>query len=395
MLKLIYSHLSTNNRFPSINSYSKSSFGDFRGLNGGRTTNIHSNSKRQHVQQQQQQQQSTTNQQRRITYRSSDYSWSDHPTNSNVSNPLSRTDNTIKTKLSTSSRNLANGITHEYATNSMPHLSTQTGHHQNIKTDSSNADLHGSTGIKLQNTNTRNQRTSINLDKTSGSNGFNLPTRHASFNSTRLDHNIYPRQIPSKQRNYVSSKASFHDTSGGDLYLSSLQDENSYYFHQQQQQQPNPMSSTQRLNGSTFDIATSRKPYSITKSNTMNTQANAANYQSLQELHRSDSALEKNHLTRFAIRGTTASKEQHSTTPRHRQPSTIPTNAVSTLGFISDERQSSVVSYVSRDPNISYAYTDVKKYIEENDLMSPEKEISIKNWIIDVEKYRHEFGKSE
>jgi hypothetical protein len=37
----------------------------------------------------------------------------------------------------------------------------------------------------------------------------------------------------------------------------------------------------------------------------------------------------------------------------------------------------------------------VKKYIEENDLMSPEKEQTIRNWVIDVEKYRNQLQKIE
>jgi hypothetical protein len=37
----------------------------------------------------------------------------------------------------------------------------------------------------------------------------------------------------------------------------------------------------------------------------------------------------------------------------------------------------------------------VKKYIEENDLMSPEKEQIIRNWVLDVEKYRHQLQKIE
>jgi hypothetical protein len=39
-----------------------------------------------------------------------------------------------------------------------------------------------------------------------------------------------------------------------------------------------------------------------------------------------------------------------------------------------------------RDVNDSYAYTDVKKYIKENELMTSEKETWIRNWIIEVNK---------
>lgn len=47
-------------------------------------------------------------------------------------------------------------------------------------------------------------------------------------------------------------------------------------------------------------------------------------------------------------------------------------------------RPLSRVSYVSRDVNDSYAYNNVKQYIEENDLMSPEKADSIRRWIRQV-----------
>jgi hypothetical protein len=44
-------------------------------------------------------------------------------------------------------------------------------------------------------------------------------------------------------------------------------------------------------------------------------------------------------------------------------------------------RSISRVSHVTRDPNDSYAYTNVQQYIEENDLMPPEKADSIRKWI--------------
>lgn len=43
-----------------------------------------------------------------------------------------------------------------------------------------------------------------------------------------------------------------------------------------------------------------------------------------------------------------------------------------------------------RDVNESYAYNDVTKYIQDNELMTVEKLDWIKNWIIDVEKALHE-----
>jgi hypothetical protein len=44
-------------------------------------------------------------------------------------------------------------------------------------------------------------------------------------------------------------------------------------------------------------------------------------------------------------------------------------------------RPASRSSFKSRDVNDSYAYTDVKKYIEENELMTPEKERGIDAWV--------------
>ncbi len=47
-------------------------------------------------------------------------------------------------------------------------------------------------------------------------------------------------------------------------------------------------------------------------------------------------------------------------------------------------RNHSRLSHITRDVNDSYAYTNVQQYIEENDLMPPEKAHSIKKWIIEV-----------
>ena len=48
------------------------------------------------------------------------------------------------------------------------------------------------------------------------------------------------------------------------------------------------------------------------------------------------------------------------------------------------KRHESARSYISRDVNDSYAYNDVNKYIEENDLMPPDRAEFIKLWIRDV-----------
>ncbi len=47
-------------------------------------------------------------------------------------------------------------------------------------------------------------------------------------------------------------------------------------------------------------------------------------------------------------------------------------------------RTFSALSHLTRDVNDSYAYTNVQQYIEENDLMPPEKLITIKKWIREV-----------
>ncbi|UJR15076.1 hypothetical protein I4U23_002043 [Adineta vaga] len=378
MLKLTDSHLSMTNRFSPSNAYSKSSFGDFRGLSSVGRADISSASRQQLTQRSKQ----TIDQQRRITYRSNDHTIHDHTNTTNLPTQTFRTDNLNKNKLpSSSTRHFTNGISNEHAAISMPHLSTNSlGHHQSLKDDTNNADSYVTSGPKSRHV-TRNQRTSINLEKTSGSNGFNLPARGGSYNFTRLDPNSYPRQAAGKQRNHISSRTSLQDPNAGEVNMNILPDENSYYFHQQ----PTQINSTQRLNNSTFDITTSRKPFLVNKSNSFNTTTNG-NYNSARELHRSDTTVDKTTGSRFAIRGTTASKEA----PKQRQ-----TSSMVMIANVPNERERSAQSYKSRDPNVSYAYTNVKKYIEENDLMTPEKEHSIRNWVVDVEKYRHEFQKLE
>jgi len=243
----------------------------------------------------------------------------------------------------------------------------------------------------------RLQRANSHIDKSPGTTGYGLPMRSESYRSSRLDYAARSRHTPSKQRNYVNSKSSFHDINSGDFYLSGTQDENIYYH--QQQQQMNLISSTQRLNGSTLDLTASRKLLSPNKSHTFNVPNNGTiqhgYYNSTQEIHRSETNIDRNHLARFAIRGTT-SKEQIISTPKYRQTSSIQiTTTPTVISTTPGERHPSAQSYKSRDPNISYAYTNVKKYIEENDLMSPEKEQIIRNWVLDVEKYRHQLQKLE
>lgn len=47
-------------------------------------------------------------------------------------------------------------------------------------------------------------------------------------------------------------------------------------------------------------------------------------------------------------------------------------------------RTHSVLSHITRDVNDSYAYTNVQQYIEENELMPPDKHQSIKKWVKEV-----------
>ncbi|CAF3671267.1 unnamed protein product [Rotaria sp. Silwood1] len=449
MLKLTQPHLSMNNMFPPINPHSRPPSEDLRGVNTNGPTEIHSASKQQQIRRQQQ----TIDQQRRsplrsnsllptttnryvtaaaaaaaavpspsvsvsplvrspsfvqtgcssaqfepakIIYRSNDYAWNDHSNNINASNQALRSGSPIKNKIITSARHLTNGTLHESTAattgNSIIHIPTPSTPQQNIRDDMNNGDLLVSSTAKSRHT-TKFQRTNSHLDKSPGTTtGYALPIRSESYRSSRLDYGLRPRHTSSKQRNYVNSKTSFHEVNSGEFYLTNVQDENIYYH--QQQQQMNLLNSTQRLNGSTLDLTASRKPLSPNRSNTFNVQQTGqiGYFNSSQELHRSETNIDKNNLGRFTGRGTTSKEQFISTTPKYRQTSTAQTTPI-ILSNTSGERHPSAQSYKSRDPNISYAYTDVKKYIEENDLMSPEKEQIIRNWIIDVEKHRHHLQK--
>lgn len=335
-----------------------------------------------------------------VIYRTNDYAWNDHSNNPNASNQALRANSPIKNKITSSARHLTNGTLHDSTAvttgNSMLHIPTSTTPQQSIRDDINNGDLIVSpTGKSRQAA--RFQRTNSHLDKSPGTAGYALPVRSESYRSSRLDYGIRARHASSKQRNYVNSKTSFHEVNSGEFYLSSAQDENIYYHQQQQQQQINLLNSTQRLNGSSFDLTASRKPISPNRSSTFNVPVNGAGqhgyYVSAQELHRSDTNIDRNAYGRFNGRGTT-SKEQLVSTPKQRYTSTAQTTSV-VLANTPGERHPSAHSYKSRDPNISYAYTDVKKYIEENELMPPEKEQIIRNWIVDVEKHRHHLQKIE
>lgn len=331
-----------------------------------------------------------------VIYRTTDYAWNDQP------NPSIRAVSPMKNK-SSSARNLTNGTIHDSTAvttgNSMLQVptpsSSQQQYHHNTRDDMNNVDLHVSSTGKSRHM-SRLQRTNSHLEKTPGTATFGLPIRSESYRSSRIDYGLRPRHTSSKQRHYVNSKTSFHDLNSGEYYLASTQDENIYYH--QQQQQMNLLSSTQRLNGSAFDLTASRKPLSPNRSSTFNVSANPNGqhpyYNSTQELHRSETNIDRNQFARYAMRNT-AAKEQILSTPKHRQSSNPQITTPLVTSNTPAERHPSAQSYKSRDPNISYAYNDVKKYIEENDLMSPEKEQIIRNWVLDVEKYRHQFQKLE
>jgi len=156
----------------------------------------------------------------------------------------------------------------------------------------------------------------------------------------------------------------------------------------------NILSSTQRLHGSSFDLTTSRKSLSPNKSSTFNLFHSQNYHTSMHDVQRTNS-------TRFATRDTN-SKEQLIPNAKSRQTAnssaaqtTVSSNTPAAGIVPPGERHPSAQSYKSRDPNVSYAYTDVKKYIEENELMTLEKEQIIRNWILEVEKHRHQLQKIE
>jgi len=303
--------------------------------------------------------------------------WNDHSNKANASNQALRAPSPIKAKLTTSARHLANGILHEGNTaQSILHLPTTSSPivNQDYHVPSANQSHHTS----------RLQRTNSHLDKSPVPHNYSLPVRSESYRSSRLDYGLRPRHTSSKQRTYVNSKTSFHDGNN--------QDENTY--NPSQSQQMNILSSTQRLHGSSFDLTTSRKSLSPNKSSTFNLFHSQNYHTSMHDVQRTNS-------TRFATRDTN-SKEQLIPNAKSRQTAnssaaqtTVSSNTPAAGIVPPGERHPSAQSYKSRDPNVSYAYTDVKKYIEENELMTLEKEQIIRNWILEVEKHRHQLQKIE
>ncbi|CAF1351155.1 unnamed protein product [Didymodactylos carnosus] len=326
----------------------------------------------------------------KIVYRASDYSWNENGHTS--SNNLIRASSPTKTKLS-SAKNLTNGILHENngVASSLLHIPSNSNTGDNRRTD-----INGDIVLSAS----KSRQTRIN--KTNNQNMNFVPVRSESYRSgdynrvSRLEYpNVSsvlsaaarPRNTSSKQRNYVNSKSSFHDEyydmNGG------ANNENNNIGASTQQ--------LARLSGSSFDLTANRKPLSPNKSSTFNLGLNhyysSTNELRLQEqLHRSETNIDKTKYLRLKD-----SNAQQTTSTTLAVPLTAASKfrAPTNINTRENERIQSAVSYKSRDPNVSYAYTDVKKYIEENDLMPPEKEQVIRNWIQDVEKHRNKMEKMD
>lgn len=104
------------------------------------------------------------------------------------------------------------------------------------------------------------------------------------------------------------------------------------------------------------------------------------------------------------LRETPTSKNDHSVTIEHEIVERVcspksqekmeedkeTTNALSATTDTKPRTESARTWKTWRHVNDSYAYNDVKKYIKDNELMDPEKEMWIKKWIIEVNKAMRE-----
>ncbi|CAF1325592.1 unnamed protein product [Adineta ricciae] len=337
----------------------------------------------------------------RTVYRSSDNIWNEH---TNTSTPHLRSNSPIKNRLTALSQRLSTGLVQENVANapgkSIPHvpISPQLQH---TRTDTTNhADLILSSATKPYHA-TKRRHTNSFLDKTSGAVDYS-PSMRRDVDRTQLPNNaLRTRHISSKQRSYVNSKTSFYEINEKDIHAGIPLGGNTPPV--------NPISSTQRLYESTFDLTANKKPLSPNKSRSFHVPANnlsqQVHYASAQDVHGHEIVQDPNDYAQYGIHRAT-SKEQIVPALKYRRASgdqsvTTATQApvASTTSMVTTyspgERHASAQSYESRDPNISYAYTNVKKYIDENDLMSPEKEKLIRKWIFDVEKHRQDFQKAE
>jgi hypothetical protein len=232
------------------------------------------------------------------------------------------------------------------------------------------------------------QRTQTHTNQVLGSNSYSQSMQSPRYHASHHDLSLRSRYTSSKKQNHFNAKDSSHEWTRDEFNMNTTQDESTH--HQQQQ---TPRSYTQRLNIASFDATTRRKSISPSKATTLNTPMNNTTMNPLYsnstyDLHRSETTLDRTNIARFVLGGTFL--KEHSMITSKKQIPSIVSNEIMPASAVNrvQERSSSVQSCKSRDVNVSYAYTDVKKYIADNDLMSPEKERIIRNWIIDVEKHR-------
>lgn len=149
------------------------------------------------------------------------------------------------------------------------------------------------------------------------------------------------------------------------------------------------------------DYKTAATNKQLTKQQTFMSSSNNQQYTDPQQQHKFDESLnfelvnegsyadDKKLLNR---RGTL--KDNSKETPTGYNDNTTSSRVINKKNSLlssSLKRQGSAKSFKSRDPNDSYAYNDVKKYIEENELMPPERAEAIKHWIINVNMYLKDF----
>ncbi|CAF0734482.1 unnamed protein product [Adineta steineri] len=438
-----------NNTLPPINNHSRSSLEDLHGVNASGTSETPLASKQQHIRRQQSIDQQRRNPMRssrlipsngnkyvtstsstaapivaspfvsvssfirspsiiqigspaqidsatKTVYRSTDCVWNEHQNNTNASHQHIRSNSPIKNKLAALSQRLSNGTSHENTAaptgRSMLQIPSPLQQHH-PRDDMNNADVLLASPAKPYHA-IRRRHTNSFLDKSPGATDYSTSMRKETDRPQYLHHGIRSRQVSSKQRNYVNSKTTYHEINDKDMYASSILDGSNHHI--------NSYANTHRLYDSTLDLATNRKPLSSNKSKSFHVPATGVNqqghYNSTQDFHINDINNDRMDFSHFDVPRTT-SKEQIVPQVKYRRTSggqTATTTATATTAaYKSGERHASAQTYESRDPNISYAYTNVKKYIEENELMSQEKEQVIRNWINDVEKNRQHFQKIE
>lgn len=312
-------------------------------------------------------------------YRSADNVWSEQPFNSNGSPPLLRSSSPLKNKLAALSQRFSNGAGHDGASGKpTPHVTLSPQHPQQARDTPHNGDLLLSSAGKAYQA-TRRRHTNSFMDKPSGAIDFSLSMRRDLDRAQFMSNGLRARQASSKQRNYVNSKTSFYEVNEHDIYPSVVSGDASPPI--------NSLASTQRLYESTFDLTAHRKSIAPGKSRSFHVPMSGTGA----PVHYSSTHEVTHDRAEHDPRRTT-SKEQITSATRPRQtPGAQSVASTTVVAYTPGQRHPSAQSYASRDANISYAYTNVKKYIEENALMSPEKEESIRHWVRDVDKHRQEF----